>query len=30
MYQRLKQLKSHQIKKVYCRMMKVKNTSLKK
>jgi hypothetical protein len=30
MYQRLKKLKSHQIKKVYCRMMKVKNTSLKK
>ena len=30
MYQKLKKLKSHQIKKVYCRMMKVKNTSLKK
>ena len=30
MYQRLKKLKSHQIKEVYCKMMKVKNTSLKK
>ena len=30
MYQRLKKLKAHQIKKIYCRMMKVKNTSLKK
>ena len=30
MYQRLKKLKAHQIKKIYCRMMKVKNTFLKK
>jgi hypothetical protein len=30
MYQRLKKLKSHQIKEVYCKIMRVKNTSLKK
>jgi hypothetical protein len=30
MYQRLTKLKSHQIKKIYCKIMRVKNTSLKK